>query len=114
MFRKIIRKLRNDRDAFLWKEIKKGKLGVQFHRQIPVSEYIMDFYCHELKLAIEIDKGSKKDIDQKQKDFKRDYALAKLGIITIRFKELEVNESLGSVVELLKDNIKERSLHLAK
>nr|WP_255474137.1 DUF559 domain-containing protein [Pontibacter qinzhouensis] len=43
----------------LWQEIKnKQLLGFQFHRQVPMLAYIVDFYCHELKLAIEVDGNS--------------------------------------------------------
>jgi len=43
----------------------KKSYGVQFHRQVPLLEYILDFYCHELKLAIEIEGNSH--------NFKEDY-----------------------------------------
>ena len=41
-------------EILLWQEIRKKQLGFQFHRQVPLLEYIVDFYCHEQKLAIEI------------------------------------------------------------
>lgn len=47
-------------EVILWQEIRNRKLGVQFHRQVPIKEYIVDFYCHELLLVIEID-GSTRD-----------------------------------------------------
>ena len=39
----------------LWRELKNKKLGVRFSRQIPIDNYIVDFYCKELQLAIEVD-----------------------------------------------------------
>lgn len=45
-------------EVLLWKHIQKKSLGVEFHRQVPLDEYIVDFYCHELMLAIEIDGNS--------------------------------------------------------
>jgi len=45
-------------EVLLWQKIKQKGYGVQFHRQVPLLEYIVDFYCHELKLAIEIDGDS--------------------------------------------------------
>ena len=39
----------------LWNHIRRKALGVEFHRQVPVLGYIVDFYCHELALAIEVD-----------------------------------------------------------
>ena len=61
-------------EVLLWQRIKQKAYGIQFHRQVPLLEYIVDFYCHELKLAIEIDGDSH--------NFKDDYDIK-------RQKELE-------------------------
>ena len=45
-------------EVLLWKNIKNKALGVQFHRQVPMLDCIVDFYCHELMIAIEIDGDS--------------------------------------------------------
>ena len=50
-----LRKAENVAEVLLWKELRANKLGVQFLRQRPVGSYIVDFYCHKLNLAIEID-----------------------------------------------------------
>ncbi|MBT0813133.1 DUF559 domain-containing protein [Litoribacter ruber] len=42
-------------EVLLWILIKNKALGVEFHRQVPIDNFIVDFYCHELMLAIEID-----------------------------------------------------------
>ena len=42
-------------EIILWKNIKNKSLGYEFHRQVPLDNFIVDFYCHELNLAIEID-----------------------------------------------------------
>ena len=42
-------------EVLLWQEIKGKQLGIQFSRQIPIDEYIVDFYCKNLQLAVEID-----------------------------------------------------------
>jgi len=49
-------------ETLLWQKIKRKSLGVQFHRQVPMLNYIVDFYCHEIGLAIEID-GSSHDFN---------------------------------------------------
>ncbi|CAN5440822.1 hypothetical protein BH23BAC3_BH23BAC3_17010 [soil metagenome] len=54
----LARELRNNMtlcEVLLWQEIRDRKLGVQFHRQVTILRYIVDFYCHELQLAIEVD-----------------------------------------------------------
>ena len=46
-------------EILLWKRIQRKQLqGYEFHRQVPIDHYIVDFYCHELMLAIEVDGGS--------------------------------------------------------
>jgi cyclase len=42
-------------EKILWKELRNNKLGYKFRRQHPISNFIIDFYCHEAKLAIELD-----------------------------------------------------------
>ncbi|MBT8185627.1 MAG: DUF559 domain-containing protein, partial [Eudoraea sp.] len=54
----LAKKLRNNMtlgEIALWREIKGKKLGVRFSRQIPIDQFIVDFYCKDLKLAIEVD-----------------------------------------------------------
>jgi very-short-patch-repair endonuclease len=56
--KQFARYLRNNStlsEILLWKQIKNKALGIEFHRQVPIDEFIVDFYCHELMLAIEID-----------------------------------------------------------
>ena len=56
--REFARFLRNNStlsEVLLWKQIKNKSLGVEFKRQVPILEYIVDFYCQELRLVIEVD-----------------------------------------------------------
>ncbi len=106
--RKFARELRKNStlgEILLWKEISKRKLGVQFHRQVPVQEYILDFYCHELKLAIEVDGSSHDDPDTIKKDKIRDYELLQFGIIIIRINDFDVKINMDSVRMYLKQRI---------
>ncbi|WP_445664295.1 endonuclease domain-containing protein [Fodinibius sp. AD559] len=50
-----LRKSMTHGEVLLWQRIRRKSLDYQFHRQIPLLEYIVDFYCHELLLAIEVD-----------------------------------------------------------
>jgi len=72
-------------EKILWEELKKGKLGVKFRRQHPIDLYILDFYCHELKLSIELDGGYHLNQEQKILDEDRTKNLKKLGIKEIRY-----------------------------
>lgn len=54
-FARQLRKNSTLSEVLLWNKIRKRALGVQFHRQVPMLDYIVDFYCHEIGLAIEVD-----------------------------------------------------------
>ena len=104
----LARKLRKNStlsEILIWKYIRKNQLGVEFHRQVPVIDYILDFYSHELKLAIEID-GSSHQGDLITKDEERQKILERMGIIFIRFTDLEVKTNISGVVEFLQLEIK--------
>ncbi|MEQ9301671.1 MAG: DUF559 domain-containing protein [Cyclobacteriaceae bacterium] len=82
-------------EVLLWQEIRKKQLmGYQFHRQVPMLDYILDFYCHELKLAIEID-GATHDLD---KDKLRDKRLAEYEVAVLRFDDKDVKSNIREVL----------------
>lgn len=69
-------------------------LGLRFKPQHPVDIFIADFYCHPLKLVIEIDGGIHKSIDQREYDIGREAELEHWGIIVIRFTNEEVENNI--------------------
>jgi very-short-patch-repair endonuclease len=99
--KKLARKLRKNStlsEILLWKEIRRKSLGIEFHRQVPIDRFIVDFYCHELRLAIEID-GNSHDFDESGKnDIDRQQRLESLGINFIRFDDLEVKKNMAHVI----------------
>lgn len=68
---KALRKRQTDAERLLWQQINEKKLGVKFRRQHPISFYIVDFYCHEVKLIIELDGGIHDLKEHIENDFKR-------------------------------------------
>lgn len=85
----------------LWKNLRNQQLlGYKFRRQYPVNKYILDFYCHELKLCIEID-GSTHEFERIDKDKIRDERLRGLGIYTLRFREYDVLRNINDVLETI-------------
>ena len=101
------RKLRqggNLSEVLLWNELKNEKLGYRFLRQRPIGKYIVDFFCHTLNLAIEIDGAASHD-NKLKKDELRQKALELLGIKVIRFKDSDVRYNLEGVVETIKSEI---------
>ena len=69
-------------EVLLWQEIKGKQIkGFQFHRQVPMLDYIVDFYCHELSLVIEIDGDSHYHDDAPIKDAIRQKRIESYGSI---------------------------------
>jgi very-short-patch-repair endonuclease len=92
-------------EVLLWHEIKRKALGYEFHRQVPIHEFIVDFYCHELRFAIEIDGDSHGET--RAYDEQRQVNLEKIGINFIRFFDIDVKKNLNGVLIVLKEKIKE-------
>ena len=94
------RELRNNStktEILLWTFLKGRQLrGFDFHRQRPIDEYIVDFFCNEFMLAIEIDGVS--HIGQEEYDLERQNKLEKLGVRFLRFKDDEVFYNCDYVV----------------
>jgi very-short-patch-repair endonuclease len=94
-------------EVLLWKRIRnKQVMGYKFLRQRPVGNYIVDFYCQELLLAIEIDGGSH---DRKLLSAEaRQEWLESRGISVIRFMESDVRSNMEGVLQRLCGCIEER------
>lgn len=83
-------------EVLLWNKIKYKVFGVEFHRQVPLRRYIVDFYCHELMLAIEIDGSS--HIGKEVDDILRQKELETDGIRFLRFDDLEVKKDMNGTL----------------
>lgn len=86
-------------ETLLWSKIRRKSLGYEFHRQVPIDEYIVDFYCHELKLAIEVD-GSSHD-NKQEYDLRRQRKLERLGVKFLRFDDRDFKRSMKDVIRAL-------------
>ena len=83
----------------LWNEIKNRKLmGYDFDRQRPIGNFIVDFYCKDLKLAIEIDGITHEDEDILLKDKIRQEELETFGVVFLRFDALLVVNKVEAAV----------------
>ena len=94
-YARLLRKNSTLSEVLLWQQIKNKALGVQFHRQVPMLDYIVDFYCHELMLAIEIDGDS--HLYKYNYDNKRQGDLEKEGVVFLRFTDIDVKRNMFSV-----------------
>jgi very-short-patch-repair endonuclease len=107
--KKYARKLRNhstQSEIRLWYYLKgKQRLGFDFHRQKPIDNYIVDFYCCDLLLAIELDGISHTYEDAVEKDRSRDERLSVLGIKVLRFEDEDVYKRIDWVLETIDTEI---------
>ena len=97
-------------EVLLWQELKGKKiLGFQFHRQVPMLDYIVDFYCHELMLVVEIDGISHTYENAQIKDKTRQERLQKEGVHFLRFEDLDVKKNMGFVLNSIHSWIQDNS-----
>jgi very-short-patch-repair endonuclease len=83
----------------IWERLNKGQIhGLKFRRQHPISIFIADFYCHKLKLVIEIDGEYHNSLEQTEHDLNRTAELNYLKIKVIRFSNEQVFNSIEDVV----------------
>ncbi len=99
---KALRKNMTFAEILLWNELKNKKMkGYDFDRQRPIDNYIVDFYCKDLQLAIEID-GISHDIeDVIVNDLERQKRLEKLGVRFLRFDDREVRKDMRNVLRTI-------------
>ncbi len=94
----------------LWKHIHINEWKLKFRRQHPISNYVADFYCHKLKLVIELDGGIHDAEDVKKNDEEREKRMTGFGITVLRFKNEEVLGNINSVLNKISDLIKNHPL----
>ena len=109
--KELARNLRNNStlsEIMLWQELKgKQMMGYDFHRQKPLDEYIVDFFCNELILAIEIDGES--HYGNQEADLKRQRKLESLGIKFLRFDDMDVKYKMEEILDIICDWIKKKN-----
>jgi very-short-patch-repair endonuclease len=93
----------------LWERTLRRKqlFGYRFIRQRPIDQYIVDFFCPELQLIIEVDGLSHSDEEIFEKDEKRQKELEALGFRFVRFQDAEIMNDFENVVRVLEGIIKE-------
>jgi cyclase len=94
---KELRENETKQEKILWQYLKGKPMGFKFRRQHPVKWYIVDFYCHFLKLVIEVD-GGIHDLKQvKLHDIERQKFLEKDGLTFLRFSNQQIEKDFESV-----------------
>lgn len=86
-------------EKILWEKLRNNQLkGYKFRRQHPISLFIADFYCHQLKLIIEIDGEYHNTLEQIKKDNERTQILQDNGMKIIRFTNCEIENNVDKVI----------------
>ena len=99
--KEISRSLRSkptEAERCLWKRLKLKHLGYVFYRQKPIGDYIVDFYCHQAKLVVEVDGDYHDDAETSRNDKVRNAYMKSLGLKVLRFNNHEVLNNTDKVV----------------
>jgi very-short-patch-repair endonuclease len=92
----------------LWNYLKGEQMkGFDFDRQRPIDNYIVDFYCKDLQLAIEVDGES--HYGNEKADKRRERRLNKLGVTVLRFDDMEIVYELDEVLKKIEQWIEENA-----
>ena len=102
ILKEFARQLRNnstETEIYLWLKLKgKQMYGYDFHRQKPIDNYIVDFFCNKLMLAIEVDGYSHEFLEVYNKDVIKEKRLNELGIHVLRFSDNQVLKDMENVL----------------
>jgi len=100
---KTLRTKQTDYEKILWRELRNSRLnGIKFKRQFPIDKYILDFFCYEAMLGIELDGTHHGNKITSKYDKDRTKRLGKYGITILRFENAEVFSQLEKVLSIIK------------
>ncbi len=103
-----LRKNMTSQEKHLWYDFLRS-YPVQFYRQKQFGEYIADFYCAKAKLIVELDGGQHFSDEALEYDKARTKYLESLGLIVLRYNNLEMNRSFKAVCEDIDRTVRERT-----
>ncbi len=87
-----------------WEELRDRRLGgLKFRRQHAIRRFVVDFYCHELGLAVEVDGGIHDEPDQHARDVERQALLEELGVRFLRFSNQDIEDRLPAVLATIRE-----------
>jgi very-short-patch-repair endonuclease len=90
-------------EALLWEQLRNKRLaGIKFRRQHPIAGYVLDFFCFEIKLGVELDGAVHTHKDQAEYDACRTLELTEEGVTILRFWNSEVIGGIDSVLERIR------------
>lgn len=98
-FRKDLRNYATPQEIILWSRLRKSQLGYKFRRQHSIGKYIVDFYCPEKKLIIEVDGGQHDEENARKYDENRTKYFESLGVKVLRCWDNEINNNISGVIQ---------------
>lgn len=106
--RRTLRKAIPPAEELLWAKVRNKQLAsCKFRRQYSVDQFVIDFYCPELKLAIEVDGASHFKAGAAEYDHARQIFIEQFGITFLRITNTDVYENLTGVCDLIQQKISE-------
>ena len=106
---RTLRKNMTDSELKLWSRIRRKQIfGLQFYRQRPIGNYIVDFYCPKAQLVLEVDGLQHMQELAVRKDNYRDSYLKQQGIKVLKFDNLQVLKQLDAVVDKVYQTVASR------
>jgi very-short-patch-repair endonuclease len=108
-FARTLRSNQTDAEQKLWSRLRRKQLlEVQFYRQKPIADFIVDFYCAAANLVIELDGSQHFEAEHKQNDAARDRVMQDLGLLVLRFDNRQVLLETDSVVAVIYQVLEQR------
>jgi very-short-patch-repair endonuclease len=103
---KQLRKNSTPAEKKLWQIVRNRNLnGRKFRRQQPIAKYVVDFYCHQSKLVIELEGEIHMDLEQMKYDNERNEFMVEIGLNVLRIKNEDLFDNEEKVIELIMKNL---------
>jgi very-short-patch-repair endonuclease len=104
-----LRKNQTGVEKVLWKRLKGNRFeNLRFRRQHPIAKFIVDFYCHELLLVVELDGSIHNKEEVAERDEGREIELKKLGLTILRFTNDQVIHNMDKILNKIRKVKNER------
>ncbi|MBU0489188.1 MAG: endonuclease domain-containing protein [Bacteroidetes bacterium] len=101
---RALRRSETEAEYDLWQKLRNRKqIGLKFRRQHPLNQFVADFYCHEIKLVVELDGGIHNESTQQERDEGRTEMLRQQGITVVRFSNEDILYDLQKSLKKIKD-----------
>lgn len=105
----FLRQEKTEAEAKLWAALRNRKvMNLKFRRQHPFGNYVLDFYCHEIKLCVEADGSIHQEKDIAEYDLERTKVLNENGISVLRFTNESIISSMAKVINEIEEYVKNK------